>query len=264
MKFSHYLRLLAVVAAVVLPAASASALATKSPVIAAASSLQFALEEVAAAFASDTGNTVRVAYGSSGNLARQIRQGAPFELFLSANEDFVTDLARDGFTRDPGVVYAIGRLALFIPTGSPLRPDGALADLDAALADGRVVRFAIANPNHAPYGQRAAEALRHQDLWEDIEPNLVFGENVSQAAQFAASGNAQGGIIPHALAVAPRLVQRGDFGLIPADWHTPLNQRMALTNTAGPVAEQFYGYLQQDAARAILTRFGFAFSTEID
>lgn len=252
------------VAAVVLPAASATAQATKSPVIAAASSLQFALAEVAAAFASDTGNTVRVAYGSSGNLARQIRQGAPFELFLSADEAFVIDLARDGYARDPGVVYAIGRLALFVPTGSPLRPDGALADLDAALADGRVVRFAIANPNHAPYGQRAAEALRHQGLWEDIEPSLVFGENVSQAAQFAASGNAQGGIIPHALAVAPRLAQRGDFGLIPAEWHTPLNQRMALTNIAGPVAEQFYAYLQQDTARAILTRFGFAFSTEID
>ncbi len=252
------------IAAVVLLAASASAQTTKSPVIAAASSLQFALDEIAAVFTADTGSEVRIAYGSSGNLARQIRQGAPFELFLSADEAFVTGLARDGYVRGPGVVYAIGRLALFIPTGSPLRPDGSLADLAAALADGRIVRFAIANPNHAPYGQRAAEALRHQDLWEAIEPRLVFGENVAQAAQFAASGNAQGGIIPHALAVSPRLARRGSFGLIPDDWHTPLNQRMALTNTAGPVAEQFYAYLQQDTARAILRRFGFAFSNEID
>lgn len=225
------------------------------PVVAAASSLQFVLNEIAADFAEDTGDTVRFTFGSSGNLARQIRQGAPFELFLSADETFVTDLAADGFTRDPGTVYAVGRLALFIPTGSALKPD--LTDLRPALSDGRVTKFAIANPEHAPYGRRAEEVLRLQELWDTVAPHLVFGENVAQAAQFTTSGNAQGGLIPHALALAPPVAKHGTAVLLPDAWHAPLRQRMALVSGAGPVAERFFTYLQQPAARVTLERHGY-------
>jgi molybdate transport system substrate-binding protein len=228
-----------------------------SPVIACAADLQFALEEIGAAFRTETGLTVRLSFGSSGNFARQIRQGAPFQLYLSADEDYVLDLARDGFTRDEGVLYGIGRIVLMTPSSSSLRADGLLDDLAAALSDGRITRFSIANPDHAPYGKRAEEALRHKGLWEAIQPRLVLGENVSQAAQFATSGNAEGGIIAYSLALAPRVGMRGNFELIPEDWHSPLRQRMVLLRDAGAVAERFYAHLQQPAARRIFEQYGF-------
>ncbi len=228
------------------------------PVIAAASDLQFVLEEIAAGFRTNIGMEVSLSFGSTGNFARQIRQGAPFEMFMAADEEFVLDLAQDGFTPDQGVLYGIGRIALIVPTGSALRPDGTLDDLAAGLRDGRVTHFAIANPEHAPYGARAREALQHKGLWDAVQPMLVLGENVSQAAQFATSGNAQGGIIAQSLALSPKLSALGASALIPAEWHTQLRQRMALINGAGPVAQAFYAYLQGPVARDAFDRAGFS------
>ena len=232
--------------------------AAEGPVVAAASNLQFALEAVAKAFRADTGHRLRLSYGASGNLARQIRQGAPFELFLSADELYVRDLVRAGLTRGEGTLYAIGRLAIVVPVGSPVAADGSLDDLARALDEGQVTRFAIANPAHAPYGKRAEEALRHRGLWRAIEPKLVLGENVSQAAQFAVSGNAEGGLIPYSLALAPTVSSRATFDLVPEAWHTPLRQSMVLMRSAGTVAAKFHAYLQRPGARAILARHGFA------
>lgn len=235
-----------------------------APVVAAASDLQFALEEVAAAFQAETGQSVRLSMGSSGNFARQIRQGAPYQMYLSADEDYVLGLARDGLTRDEGALYAVGRIAVIAPHGSPLWADGSLDGLKAALDEGRIVRFAIANPEHAPYGKRAEEALRQRGLWEAIRPRLVFGENVSQAAQFATSANAQGGIVAYSLALSPKVSALGTYALIPADWHAPLRQRMVLLKSAGPVAERFYDYVQRPAARAIFRKYGFVLPGEPD
>lgn len=243
-------------------AAALPAIAEEPPVIAAASDLQFALEEIAESFQVETGHSVRLTFGSSGNFARQIRQGAPFQMYLSADEEFVLDLARDGFTRDEGTLYAVGRIVILVPHGSPLEADGSLEDIAAAVAERRVTRFAIASPEHAPYGMRAEDALRHRGLWEAIEPSLVYGENVSQAAQFATSGSAQGGIVAYSLALSPRISALGSYDLIPEEWHAPLNQRMVLLKNAGPVAEQFYDYVQQPAARAIFRRFGFVLPGE--
>ena len=229
-----------------------------SPVIAAASDLQFAVEEIAAAFAAGTGMQVRLSMGSTGTFARQIREGAPFQIFMAADEQFIIDLARDGFARDEGDLYAIGRIVVMVPPGSTLTADGSLESLRTALAEGRITRFSIANPDHAPYGRRAKEALQHAGLWEQIQPFLVLGENVSQAAQFALSGNAEGGIIAQSLALAPQLRDLGPSDLIPTDFHAPLRQRMALLNGAGPVAEAFYAYMKEPAARAIMERYGFA------
>jgi len=228
-----------------------------APVIAAASDLQFVLEEIAAGFRASSGMDVSLSFGSTGNFARQIRQGAPFEMFMAADEDFILDLARDGFTTDKGVLYGIGRIALIVPTGSALLPDGGLDDLAQGLRDGRVTHFAIANPDHAPYGARARQALQHKGLWDAIQPALVLGENVSQAAQFATSGNAQGGIIAQSLALSPKVSALGVSALIPAEWHTPLRQRMGLIKGAGPVALAFYAYLQGPAARGAFDRAGF-------
>ena len=242
--------------------AGGPAAAQSGPAVAAASDLKFALDAVAAAFRAQTGQSVRISYGSSGNFTRQIQQDAPFELFLSADEAFVFQLAEQGRTIDRGALYATGRIVLFAPTKSPLQVDPQLADLRAALSDGRITRFAIANPEHAPYGRAAREALQGAGLWDTVQGRLVLGENVSQAAQFAVSGSTQGGIFAYSLALAPAFAKAGRYVLVPENLHQPLRQRMVLTNKAGPVARAFYTYLQQPAARGILTRYGFALPGE--
>jgi molybdate transport system substrate-binding protein len=227
------------------------------PAIAAAADLQAAMPGIVAAFTAATRQHVRVTYGSSGNFAQQILNGAPFELFLSADEALVARLVADGRTRDSGRLYAIGRVGVLQPKGSPVRADPRLEHVAAALTDGRLRRFAIANPEHAPYGRAAREALQTAGLWEQIRPRLVLGENAAQATQFALSGAVQGGIVPLPLARAPEVAARGSFALIDAGWHAPLRQRMVLMRSAGRTATAFYGFMSGAAAQAILRRFGF-------
>lgn len=227
------------------------------PTLAAASDLKFAIEEVAAQFEKETGHRLRLIFGSSGNFYSQILQGAPFHLFMSADENFVFKLADAGKTLDRGRLYAYGRIGIMVPRGSPLKPDGELRDLAVALRDGRLRRFAIANPEHAPYGMRAREALQHAGLWQAIEPKLVLGENISQATQFATSGSAQGGIIALSLALAPSVARLGDFELIPEAWHQRLAQRMVLMKDAPPAARAFFDHLGTPGAQAVMKRHGF-------
>lgn len=231
--------------------------AAEPPLIAAASDLQFALTEISTSFMAKTGQSVRLTFGSSGNFARQIRSGAPIELFLSADEKLVGALAHDGLTDGEGELYAEGRLVLIVPNGSPLKADGSLADLAAALGDGRLSKLAIANPEHAPYGARAKEVLIAKGLWDQIQGKLVFGENVSQATQFAVSGAADGGIIAQSLAVSPAIATLGVSAVIPAEWHSPLRQRMVVTKKAGETARQFFDFVRGPEARAVLQRNGF-------
>ncbi len=231
--------------------------AERPPVIAAASDLNFALTEIADGFAREHRQRVKLVFGSSGSLMRQIRSGAPFELFFSADEAFVEELARARLTRDGGALYAVGRIVLFAPRGSPLVPSEGLDGLARLLAAGRVTRFAIANPEHAPYGREAEAALRKHGLWDGLQRHLVLGDNVSQAAQFAITGNAVGGIIAYSLALAPNVRDRGTFTLIPDADHAPLRQRMVLLERAGPVAERFYRHVLEPRARATLERYGF-------
>lgn len=230
--------------------------------VAAASDLQFALEEVAARFRADTGLDARLVFGSSGNLARQAEQGAPFQLFMSADEGFVLRLAERGVARARGTLYAEGRIVLFAPPGSPVRVDERLDGLRTALDAGRVQRFAIANPEHAPYGRAAEQALRTAGLWDPIQPRLVLGENISQAMQFATAAGAQGGIVALSLARAPQTQGRGTWALLPHTWHKPLLQCMALLRPAGAAAERFYDYMQAPAAREVMRRYGFALPGE--
>lgn len=232
------------------------------PVVAAASDLQFALTEIAESFKTETKHEVKLTFGSSGNFFRQIQQGAPFQMFLSADEQFVLDLAAKGLTVGDGTLYARGHVVIIVPHGSPLKTDGDLANLKAALADGRLTKFAIANPDHAPYGRRAEEALRHAGVWGEIKDRLVLGENVAQAAQFATSGAAQGGIIAYSLAVSPDVSKRGSYALIPEEWHQPLNQRMVLIKGASPTAQSFYDFMRGPGARAIMRRYGFVLPGE--
>jgi len=236
----------------------ASAQTQVVPTIAAASDLKFALEEVAARFERDTGHKLRLVFGSSGNFYSQILQGAPFQMFMSADEDFVFKLADAGKTADRGRLYGLGRIGIMVPNGGLMKADAELKDLAAALKDGRLQKFAIANPDHAPYGARAREALQHAGLWGAIEPRLVLGENISQTTQFATSGSTQGGIIALSLASAPAVARLGSFALIPAHWHQPLRQRMVLLKDAPAPLRAFYDYIGAPAAQEIMVRYGFA------
>lgn len=232
------------------------------PAIAAASDLKFALEDIATRFRNDTQRDVRLSFGSSGNYFRQIAERAPFQMFLSADEGFVFRLHEAGKTEDRGVLYAVGRLVLFAPTGSPLKVDTKAAGLKAALTANQISRFAIANPEHAPYGRAAEEALRTLGMWDALQGKMVLGENVSQAAQFATSGSSQGGIFAYSLALTPSVSKLGQYVLLPEEMHKPLRQQMVLVKGAGETARAFYAYLQQPAGRKILTQYGFVLPAE--
>jgi molybdate transport system substrate-binding protein len=225
--------------------------------VAAASDLKFALTEIAASYEKNSGQKINLLFGSSGILSTQLLQNAPFDIFMSADESLVFKLADAGKTQDRGRLYAIGRIGFFVPKGSPLKADGTLKDLAASLRDGRLKQLAIANPEHAPYGQRARQALEHVNLWANVQAKLVMGENVSQAAQFAISGSAQAGIIAQSLVLSPTVADKGQFELIPESWHQPLNQRMVLLKTAAASAKQFYDYMASAYAKDVLKRYGF-------
>lgn len=234
-----------------------TAAAQRPPTIAAAANLNFALTAIARQFERERGAHVEIVFGASGSLTRQIRDGAPFEMFLAADEEFPGQLTAAGLTRDAGVVYAIGRLVLFAPVGSPLRVDERLEGLSRLLKAGGVTRFAIANPDVAPYGRAAEATLRKHGLWQGIRPRLVLGDSIAQAAQFATTGNAVGGLIAYSLVKEPAFANRGSYALVPETDYPPLRQRMVLLKQATPVVEQFYGYLQGSAARNVLINNGY-------
>ena len=247
--------LLALCLLIGLPSAAA---AQRPPTIAAAANLNFALTEIAKQFEQAQGTRVEMVFGASGTLTRQIQDGAPFEMFLAADEEFPNRLSGAGLTRDPGVVYAVGRLVIFAPAGSPLTVDERLDGLGRLVKTGKVSRFAIANPDVAPYGRAAEAVLRKRGLWDALRPNLVFGDSITQAAQFATTGNAAGGLMAYSLVLSPGLAERGKYALIPDADYPPLRQRMVLLKRAGAVAAQFYAYLQGNSARATLRKHGFA------
>lgn len=232
------------------------------PAVAAASDLKFALEHAAADFRKATRRDVKLVFGSSGNFYRQIEQGAPFQLFMSADEALVLKLAAAGKTEDRGELYATGRIVLFVHAGSNLALDTRFTGLKAAVAAGAIRRFAIANPEHAPYGRAAEQALRNLGVWEALQPKLVLAENVSQAAQFASSASADGGIFAYSLALSPQVSQLGRYVLIPESMHEPLRQRMALLRGARDTARAFYRYLQAREGREVFKRYGFVLPGE--
>jgi molybdate transport system substrate-binding protein len=228
--------------------------------IAAAADLRFAMDEIVNAFKStNPGAEVEVVYGSSGNFYAQLKQGAPYDLFFSADIAFPRDLVNSGLAASDAKLYAIGRIVLWS------------ASLDASrmtlesLADPKITRIAIANPKHAPYGQRAKEALRSAGLWEKIEPKLVYGENIAQTAQFVQTGNAQVGIIALSLALSPELASKGGYWLIPESLHQPLEQGYVVTKRAenNALARRFADYMASKAARAIMIKYGFVLPGEV-
>lgn len=236
---------------------SVSSAAQRPPRIAAAANLNFALPEIADQFARERGRRVEIVFGASGTLTRQIQDGAPFELFLAADEAFPNLLTAAGLTRDAGVVYAVGRLVIFAAKDSPLTVDERLDGLARLARAGRLGRFAIANPEVAPYGKAAEAVLRKRDLWDAIRPHLILGDTVAQAAQFATTGDAVGGLLAYSVVLGPGFAGRGAYALIPDADYPPLRQRMVLLARASAAAADFYAYLQSEAARAILRKHGY-------
>lgn len=230
--------------------------------IAAASSVKFALKDIADSFYTDTGKQVQISYGSSGSLTRQIQQGGPFELFLSANSDYVAMLNQQHKTLDHGIIYAFGRLVMWTKKNSSFLLNGQLDDLKKALQGNQLKHLAIANPKHAPYGVAAQEVLLKLGLSEIAKPRLVMGENIAQAAQFANSGAAQIGLISYSLSLAPALKVNSRSILIPSELHQPLQQTMVLLNNAGETAKLFFNYLQQQKAQNILSHYGYTQTIE--
>jgi molybdate transport system substrate-binding protein len=228
----------------------------------AASDLKFALADVLNQFQQDTGLPAIASYGSSGQFARQIAQGLPGDLFMSADEALVEQLAASGHTQGQGAVYAVGRLALIVPRNSSLRLEGsweaALAELQRGLHSQAIRKLAIANPQHAPYGRAAQQALTQLGLWGPVQTRLVLGDHIAQATQFVTTGAAQVGLTALSLAIAPEVAASTRHVPVPADLHSPLRQRMVLLKNARPQARQLLEYLQTSAVRQRLAQRGLA------
>jgi molybdate transport system substrate-binding protein len=223
--------------------------------VAAAADLSFAMNDLAAGFERQTGDHVRITYGSSGNLVTQISGGAPFDLFFSADVNYARRLVDAGLT-DPHsfLVYGIGKLVLWSP-----RAGVAVQRLGmATLLEPAVHRIAIANPEHAPYGRAAVAALRHAGIYDHVRHKLVLGENISQAAQFVESGNAEVGVLALSVTLAPGLA--GQSWEIPSGFYPPIEQAAVITSRARDkqAAEAFLAYVKSPAGKAILQRYGFA------
>lgn len=222
--------------------------------VAAASDLKFALASLALQFERETGLKTAISFGSSGNLARQLEQGLPMDLFLSADEALILRLAKNGWARDEGVVYGRGQLVWMVPKNSPAVLDAELKGLLASL--GSAGKLSIANPEHAPYGRAAQSALQTLGLWQAVQSRLVLGESVTQATQFVSTGAAPSGLVALSLALAPELAATTRYVAVDSKLYAPIIQRMALSKSATVAAQRFYAFLQTDASKAVLRANG--------
>jgi molybdate transport system substrate-binding protein len=231
-------------------------------VVAAAADMSAALPQLVATYTKKTGQVVKLSFGSSGNLTNQIRNGAPFDLFFSADEQYPQQLITEGLaSRDTLYRYAIGRLVLWVPGDSPLD----LSKLGMqALVDPSVKKISIANPATAPYGRAAEAALRHFGIYDQVSGRLVLGENVSQAAQFVESGNAQAGLIALSHALAPALKEKGRYWTVPLDAYPTLNQAAVVISKSKQqdAAGKFLEFLRSPEASSLLTSYGFSLPAE--
>jgi molybdate transport system substrate-binding protein len=231
-------------------------------VVAAAADMSAALPQLAAAYTKNTGQMVKLSFGSSGNLTNQIRNGAPFDVFFSADEQYPQQLIAEGLAaKDTLYRYAVGRLVLWVPGDSALD----LSKLGMkALLEPSVKKISIANPATAPYGRAAEATLRHFGIYDQVASRLVIGENVSQAAQFVESGNAQAGLIALSHALAPALKDKGRYWTVPLDAYPTLNQAVVvLSRSKQPdAARKFLDFLRSPEASSLLTSYGFSMSPE--
>ena len=206
-----------------------------------------------------TGNDIRISAGASGTLFRQIEAGAPFELFLSADESYVQRLHEQGLTIDNGRIYAVGVLVLYIPHTSHLDYMQNTEGIIRQIALDKSCKLAIPNPELAPYGRAAQQVLNRFIITNGLQGQgrEIIGENVGQTAQFALTGTVDAAFLPHSLAITPPMQEAGHFEPVPAEWYHPIMQRMVLLKNAGTVAKEFYNYLGSTTAQQIIKKFGY-------
>ena len=236
-------------------------------IVAAAADLQFAMQDVVARFQKQTGKTVRVVYGSSGNFFQQIQNGAPFDMFFSANLDYPKKLEAAGLI-DPGSLYqyAKGKLVIWVQNDSKLK----LSSCMQALLDPSIKKIAIANPQHAPYGQAAIAAMQKAGVYEKIKDKFVLGENISQTASFIVSGSADVGIVALSLAVSPNMKDKGRYAEIPPADYPPIEQACVILHAKNAplrnkeTAEQFLSFVKTSAIADVLRSYGFEVQSHPD
>lgn len=237
---------------------STAAQASESVSIAAAADLVYCLDEMNAVFKKAHPDAdLKVSSGSSGNFATQIKNGAPFDLFLSADVSFPRDLVKAGLADESTLTtYATGKIVLWTTHPETIDVTKGLAILRDANA---VKKLAVANPDHAPYGRAAKEALQHDKLWDSVQSRVVLGENISQTAQFVETGNADAGIVALSLVLSPKLSKVGKWQEIPAEDYNKLEQAAILTKqgTANSTAHAYLDFLRSPEARSIFDHYGF-------
>lgn len=225
--------------------------------VAAAADMSAALPQLVDAYTKKTGQAVKVSFGASGNLTNQIRNGAPFDVFLSADEEYPQQLIAEGLAlKETLYRYAVGRLVLWVPNDSPLD----LSKLGInALLDPSVKKISIANPATAPYGRAAAATLRHFGIYDQTSGRFVIGENISQAAQFVESGNAQAGLIALSHALAPAMKSKGRYWTVPLDAYPTLNQAVVVLSKSKQqgASRAFLEFLRGPEAASLLANYGF-------
>jgi len=228
--------------------------------VAAAADLKFAMEELASQFEMQSGTNLDVTYGSSGNFLTQIQNGAPFDLFFSADSEYPKKLEAAGLAEPcTRYEYAVGHIVIWTPSDSGINP---AKDGWKSLLDQRVKKIAIANPEHAPYGRAAVAAMKKANIYEQVKDKLVYGENISQAAEFVQSGNAQVGIVALSLAISPAM-KNGNKWEIPANTYPPIKQVVAVLQASKnkDAARHFLDFVSGSQGRQILERFGFTVPT---
>ena len=232
---------------------------TSSPelTVAAAADLSTALKEIGDGYEKRTGVKLKLSFGASGALTQQIQNGAPFDLFFSADMDYPRQLISSGDAEGASLYqYAVGKLVLWVPADSPLDLDHTGMNV---LLDPSVKKIAVANPEHAPYGRAAVAALKHAGLYDRVADRLVLGENVSQAAQFVESGNAQAGFVALAHAIAPSMHGKGKYWVVPADFYPALAQGVVVLSHSQHKkdAAEFVEYIKTKEVAELLRKYGF-------
>jgi molybdate transport system substrate-binding protein len=229
--------------------------------VAAAADLQFAMQDVAARFQKETGKKVKLIYGSSGTFFQQIQNGAPFDMFFSANLDYPKKLEAAGLT-EPGSYYqyASGKIVIWVPNQSKLDLSSGMQ----ALLDPSVKKIAVANPQHAPYGQAAVAAMRKDNVYEKVKDKFVLGENISQTASFVVSGSADVGIVALSLALSPNMKDKGRYVEVPGGEYPPIEQACVIVSSSKngsprnkEIARQFLSFVKTAAIADVLRSYGF-------
>ena len=224
--------------------------------VAAAADLQFVMQDIAARFQKEAGKSVKLIYGSSGNFFQQIQNGAPFDMFFSANLDYARKLEAAGLT-EPGTFYqyAIGKIVIWVPNDSKLDVSSGLQ----SLLNPAVKKIAIANPKHAPYGQAAVAAMKKENIYDKVADRFVFGENISETASFVVSRSADAGIVALSLALSPNMKDKGRYAEIPVVDYLPIEQACVILKSSQQkdTAKAFLNFIKTPTVAELFRAYGF-------